>query len=60
MDKVRKPNISVNYIMLITVAARSKTRNIFARSNIEIVGSNATRDMDVFLHLLYVYVVLNR
>jgi hypothetical protein len=33
--------------MPITVAARSKAWTIFARSNIEIVGSNLTGGMDV-------------
>jgi hypothetical protein len=33
----------------ITVAARSKARNVFARSSTGIVGSNPTRGMDVFV-----------
>jgi hypothetical protein len=33
----------------IIVAVLSKTRNVFARSNTEIVGSNPTRGMDVCL-----------
>jgi hypothetical protein len=31
----------------ITVAARSKAWNVFARSNTEIVGSNPTKGKDV-------------
>jgi hypothetical protein len=34
----------------ITVAAPSKARNAFTRSNIGIVGSNPTRGMDVCVH----------
>jgi hypothetical protein len=40
------------------VAVRSKARNVFARLNTEIVGSNPARDMDVCLRLLCVCVVL--
>jgi hypothetical protein len=40
-----------------TVTERSKTWNIFARSNTEVVGSNPTRGMDVCLRLFYVCVV---
>jgi hypothetical protein len=35
----------------IKVAARSKARNVFARSNTAIMGSNLTRDMYVCLRL---------
>jgi hypothetical protein len=41
-----------------TVAARSKARTVFARSNTEIVGSNPTRGMDVCVRLFCVCVVL--
>jgi hypothetical protein len=50
----------INYMKPFTVAARSKTRNIFARSNIEIVGLNLTRGMDDFLPLLSVCAALSR
>jgi hypothetical protein len=42
--------------MLITVVARSKAWNVFARSNIGIVGSNPTESMDICLRFFYVYV----
>jgi hypothetical protein len=32
---------------MVTVAARSKARTVFARSAVAIVGSNATQGMDV-------------
>jgi hypothetical protein len=38
----------------ITVAAKSKARNVFFRSNIEIVGSNPIRCMDVFVYFVFV------
>jgi hypothetical protein len=44
----------------ITVAARSKAGNVFARSNTGIVGSNPTQGMDVCLRLFCVCVVLCR
>jgi hypothetical protein len=40
------------------VAARSKARTIFARSDTEIVGSNLTGGMDVCVRLFCVCVVL--
>jgi hypothetical protein len=40
----------------ITVAARSKEWNVFARSNTGIVGSNSIQDMDVCLRLFCVCV----
>jgi hypothetical protein len=43
-----------------TVAARSKTWTVFVRSNIGIVGSNATQGMDVCVSLLCVYDVLSK
>jgi hypothetical protein len=46
--------------MPITVVAPSKARNVFARSNIGIVGWNPTRGMDVSQDLFCVYVVLCR
>jgi hypothetical protein len=36
----------------ITVVARSKARTVFARSNIEVVGSNPIQGMDVCLRLI--------
>jgi hypothetical protein len=42
----------------ITVAARSKARTVFARSNTGIVGSNPTQGMDACLHLFCFCVVL--
>jgi hypothetical protein len=44
--------------MPITVAARSKARNVFARSNAGIVGANPTRGMDVCVRLFSVSAVL--
>jgi hypothetical protein len=44
----------------ITVAARSKTWNIFSHSNTEIMGSNAARGMNAYLLLFNVCVVLFR
>jgi hypothetical protein len=41
-----------------TVATRSKTRTVFARSNAGIVGSNLNEGMDVGVHLFCVCVVL--
>jgi hypothetical protein len=38
----------------VTVAARSKAGNVFARSNAGIVGSNPTQGMDVCLCLFCV------
>jgi hypothetical protein len=43
----------------ITLAARSKACNVFARSNTGIVGSNLTQGMDVCLRLICVCVVLH-
>jgi hypothetical protein len=40
----------------ITVAKRSKTLNVFARSNTGIVGSNPTKDMVVDLCLFFLCV----
>jgi hypothetical protein len=42
----------------ITVAARSKTRTVFARSNTGVVGSNPTRGMDVCVRLFCVCLLL--
>jgi hypothetical protein len=44
----------------ITEAERSKARNVFARLNTEIMGSNPTRGMDVCVRLFCVCVVLCR
>jgi hypothetical protein len=44
--------------MPITVAARSKAWNVFARWNAEIVGSNATRRMDAYVRLFCVCFVV--
>jgi hypothetical protein len=38
---------------LITVAARTKSRNISARSNTAIVGSNSTRGMHVYVYSVF-------
>jgi hypothetical protein len=40
----------------ITVAARSRARTVFARSNAGIVGSNPTQGIDVFLCVYFVFV----
>jgi hypothetical protein len=37
--------------MSITVAALSKARTVFARSNYGIVGSNSTQGMDVCMYV---------
>jgi hypothetical protein len=49
--KVREFLIEYNLAVPITVAARSKTWIVFARSNTRIVGSNPTRGMDVCVRL---------
>jgi hypothetical protein len=38
----------------ITVAARPKAWNVFARSNTGIVGSNPTEGMDVYVYSVFV------
>jgi hypothetical protein len=38
----------------ITVVARSKAWNVFARSNTGIVGSNPTKGMDVCVYFVFV------
>jgi hypothetical protein len=45
---------------LITVAARSKVRTVFARSIAGIVGSNSTQGMDACVRLFCVCSVLGR
>jgi hypothetical protein len=52
-----KPQIETE---LMTVAARSTTRNIFARSNAWTVGSNPTQGMDACPRLFCVCIVLCR
>jgi hypothetical protein len=42
----------------ITVATRSKTGTVFARSNTGIAGSNPTQGMDICVRLFCDYVVL--
>jgi hypothetical protein len=42
----------------VTVAARSKARNVFGSSNTGIVGSNPSRGMDVRLLLFCVCAVI--
>jgi hypothetical protein len=42
------------YYLSITVVARSKAWNIFARSNTGIVGSNLTQDIDVCVNSVFV------
>jgi hypothetical protein len=45
----------ISFIKLpITVAARSKTWTVFARSNAGIVGSNPTQDMNVCVYSMFV------
>jgi hypothetical protein len=39
--------------MPITVAERSKARNVFARLNTDIMGLNPTRGMDVCLYSVF-------
>jgi hypothetical protein len=41
-------------LLPVTVAARSKARTVFSRSNARIVGSNPTQRMDVCLCLFCV------
>jgi hypothetical protein len=48
----------IGRILPITVAARSKARTVFARSNAGIVASNPTQGMDVCVRLFCVCVVL--
>jgi hypothetical protein len=43
--------------LLITVAARSETCTVFARSNSGIMGSNPTQGVDVYVRLFCVYVI---
>jgi hypothetical protein len=43
----------IPYKLTITVAARSKALNVFARSNAGIVGSNPTQGMDVCIVCIY-------
>jgi hypothetical protein len=42
----------------VTVAARSKARTVFARSNAGVVGSKPTQCMDVYVRLFCVCAVL--
>jgi hypothetical protein len=44
----------------ITVAERSKARNIFARSNTRIVGSNPSRDMEVCVYSAFILSCVRR
>jgi hypothetical protein len=37
----------------ITAAARTKSRNVFARSNTAIMGSNSTQGMNVYVYSVY-------
>jgi hypothetical protein len=48
------------HVGTIKLAEQSKTLNIFARSNPEIVGCNPTRDMDVDVCLFYVVLCVGR
>jgi hypothetical protein len=41
-------------MFLVTVAARSKARTVFARSNSGVMGSNPTQSMDVCVRLFWV------
>jgi hypothetical protein len=51
-------NYTLNQNMPVTVAARSKAWNVFARSNTRTVGSNPTKGMNVSVRLLRVFTVL--
>jgi hypothetical protein len=52
-------HVSLNDTTLpITMAARSKARTAFARSNAGIVGSNPTQGMDVCIVCVYYVFVL--
>jgi hypothetical protein len=53
-------NVMKKVDMPITGAARSKARNVFARSNTGVAGSNPTRGMDVCLRVFCDCVVLYR
>jgi hypothetical protein len=55
--KKLQQKVLVKVKLSITVALRSKARTVFTRSNAEIVGSNSTQGMDVFLRLFCVFVV---
>jgi hypothetical protein len=50
--------VTEDFVMSITVAARSKARTVFVHSNAGIVGSNPTQGMDVCVSLFCVCVVL--
>jgi hypothetical protein len=43
--------------MPITMAARSKARNVFARFSTGVMGSNSSRGMNVFVCSFYVFVL---
>jgi hypothetical protein len=45
--------------MPITVVGLSKAWTVFARSNIDVVGSNPTQGMGVCVRLFWVYIVLS-
>jgi hypothetical protein len=45
-------------VLSITVTSRSKAWTVFARSNAGFVGSNPTQNMDVYMSLFRIYVVL--
>jgi hypothetical protein len=53
-------NILYVFLLSITLAARSKARNVFARSMTGIVGSNPTQAMNVCVRLFCVCVVPRR
>jgi hypothetical protein len=44
--------------MPVTVAERSKTRTVFARSDAVIVGSNPARGMDIYMFVRFSVFVL--
>jgi hypothetical protein len=50
-------SLFIAFVSPIAVAARSKARTVFARSNTEIVGSNSTGGMDVCVCSVCVYSV---
>jgi hypothetical protein len=51
-------SVLINLGVPITVAAPSKARTVFARSNTGIVGSNLTRSLDICVRLFCVCVAL--
>jgi hypothetical protein len=44
-------NLVCSYTWLITLAARAEARTIFSRLNVEVVSSNPTRVIDLYVRL---------